>query len=189
VIHAQADAHGNLAFAHEQLGHYEHALDHANQALVGYRRVEIPALEAVTLAMVGWLHACLSRYDEARVRCEAALTLTRQHRHAVGEAITLANLGYIAHHTGDDPLALDYYELSLNQFRNLGHTFVEAEILEHLGDAHAALDHRDDARQAWELASRLYRHQHRTEPADRVDRHLDALARGQSFSEPAGADV
>jgi tetratricopeptide (TPR) repeat protein len=126
------------------------------------------------LNTVGWYSARLGDYDTARVHCEAALALHRQH-HDSGAAGTLDSLGYIAHQTGQHTQALDYYRQALALRREHGNTYQEADTLISLGQTYAALGDDERARAEWRQALRLYQAQQRTADIERVLRQLDEL--------------
>jgi tetratricopeptide (TPR) repeat protein len=112
---------------------------------------------------------------EARASCQEALELFGQKYNRQGQAITLDTLGYIAHHRGEYDEALTYYQKSLELCRDLGATYDEADILEHLGLSLAALERRAEARLVWQQALHLNRTQERIADANRVEQQLAAL--------------
>jgi TolA-binding protein len=57
--------------------------------------------------------------------------------------------------------------------RDLGTTYEEADTLDRLGRAHAALGQHDQARAVWREALELYRRQGRAEESEQVRRLLD----------------
>jgi len=87
----------------------------------------------------------------------------------------LGIFGHIAHHTGHYTAAVKWYQQSHTLLHEVGSTYFEAVALDFLGQAHAALDEPEPAGRSWERALELYRVQHRTAAADRVQRQLAAL--------------
>jgi DNA-binding SARP family transcriptional activator/tetratricopeptide (TPR) repeat protein len=176
---AQALTHRALARAWEQRGEDQQALEHATSALHLFQAFDRPVLEADLLNIVGWLSARLGRYEQARTHCETALTLARRHHYRQGEAATLDSLGYLAHRTGQYAQALDHYHHALTFFRDFGDSYEKANTLDRLGQTHAALGDHDQGRHAWRQALALYRAQHRTSDADRIQQQLDDLRERQ----------
>lgn len=171
----KAQTHLNIALAWEQQGDDAQALAHALHNLRIRKTLDSPPREAEALNAVGWYHARLGRYEQARDYCEQALALCRRHSFREGEAFTLDSLGYAAHHSGQYTQALDHYGQALNLRRALGDRYEEADTLTCLGHAYQALRRPTEARHAWRQALGLYRNQHRTPEAQRVEEHLDAL--------------
>jgi hypothetical protein len=77
-----------------------------------------------------------------------------------------------AHRTSDHDLAQHYYHQALTLLRELGNTYHEAEILEHIGLTQHHLGHLTEAHASWHQARTLYQSQHRTDDADRVSQLL-----------------
>ncbi|HEX6341248.1 AfsR/SARP family transcriptional regulator [Umezawaea sp.] len=173
----QAHTHYDLARARGWQGDDRQALEHARRALDLYRALDQPVDEARTLNVVGWFAARLGDHETAAVHCEAALVLNRRHHDLAGEAATLGNLGYFAHRTGRHEHALDHYRTCLVLLRQTGDAHHEPVCLEWVGQAHAALDRPEQAREAWLEALDLYERQHRTTDAARTRRQLEDLDR------------
>lgn len=81
----------------------------------------------------------------------------------VGETNTLDSLGHLAHHTGHYQQALDYYHQALAMYRQFNDSFFEADTLNRISEAHAALGQHDQAQHARQQALQLYQIQHRTQ--------------------------
>jgi tetratricopeptide (TPR) repeat protein len=87
-------------------------------------------------------------------------------------------LGHIDYHTGKYARAIDNHEQAVCLLRSVGDTSgVLADALDRLGRSHVALDHREQARVAWQAALDTYRLRGLDEGAARVQRKLDDLAR------------
>ncbi|MET9018085.1 BTAD domain-containing putative transcriptional regulator [Streptomyces olivaceoviridis] len=170
----QAQTHLNLALAWEHQGDDARALAHAVQNLRIRKTLRSPPREAEALNAVGWFHARLGRYRQARDYCEQALALCRQHSFLETEAFTLDSLAYTAHHSGQHTLAIDHYNQALTLRRRLGDRYEEANALVCLGQVYSALNRSADARRAWSQALDLYHDQHRTVEARQVQQYLAA---------------
>ncbi|WNV85327.1 tetratricopeptide repeat protein [Umezawaea sp. Da 62-37] len=170
-VENQAHTHRALARAWERLRDDEKALAHAKSALDLYCSARVPRHEADALDLVSRYETRLGRFADAEAHCSDALVLYRSHRNVDGEATTLDSLGYLAHRTGDDRGALEFYRRALDLFhgRNASH---EAQTVERVGDAHARLGEADAADTAWRRALALYDGQQRVEDADRVRARL-----------------
>ncbi|RBO83080.1 tetratricopeptide repeat protein [Nocardia puris] len=92
-----------------------------------------------------------------------------------GETEVLNNLGYLAQLVGNHHTALSYYERSLERYRDLGHTYYEADVLDRVGQTYQALRMVSRARAAWSEALELYQDQHRRVDAERVQQLLADL--------------
>ena len=120
--------------------------------------------------------AQLGQHDDARRSCERAFGLFSQENNRQGQAVTLDHLGYIALHSLDYDEALRCLNASLALCRDLGATYYEADTLEHLGRAHAALRQLSEARHAWQQALQLHRAQTRTVDTLRIEQLLAELS-------------
>ncbi|WP_328500001.1 tetratricopeptide repeat protein [Streptomyces sp. NBC_00457] len=176
----QARIHIALAQGHGRQDHLRAALDHATLAVQLEREADLPAVRAAALNSVGWYSARLGDYDQARVHCAAALPLARRIRHEGVEADILDSLGYIAHHTGHHDEAVDHYRLAVSRYRAIGGDYWAADTLDRLGHSYHALGNPELARITWQEAAAMYRDQHRHQPAERVQRQLDALERTEN---------
>ncbi|MFC6089727.1 ATP-binding protein [Saccharothrix lopnurensis] len=166
-----------LGQAWGERGDDRRALEHARRALDLFRVLDLPVWEAAELNAVGWYSARLGDYGTAREHCRAALAVYRRHHYPAGEAGTLDSLGYVAHLGGCHEEAVGHYLRSLALYREHGDTYTTAVVLEHLGDARAALEQSGSAAAAWREALELYRGQGRDGDAERVRGRLDALDR------------
>jgi DNA-binding SARP family transcriptional activator/tetratricopeptide (TPR) repeat protein len=178
-IPGRAHAHHLIAALWEDWGDDRRALEHATPALHLFQDLDMPVWEAWAHNQVGWHQAQLRHYQQARAHCEAALTLARRHRDRELEATTLDSLGYIAHNTGQQIQALDYYRQALSLLRDLSHDYHEANTLERIGHTHRALGHHDMTHATWRQALELYQAQQRANDASRIQQHLDALRQEQ----------
>lgn len=71
--------------------------------------------------------------------------------------------------------ALDYYHQALTISRDQGHSFVEADVLEHMAHTWVAKHQPDRARASWRQAHELFNAQHRVSDAQLACQQLDEL--------------
>jgi tetratricopeptide (TPR) repeat protein len=177
---SQAGIHHSLGGSWERHGDHRRALDHAQQALLIFQSLDNTIGQARALNGVGWLQAWFGDYTAARANCEAALALYRRHPangRQFGESATLDSLGYIAYRRGDYDEALDHYHQALAICRAQGHSFLEANVLQHIAETHLARHHFDQALDTWKQALDLYDTQHRLSDAQRAANNIAALER------------
>jgi len=151
----EALAHQSLCMVAEQQGRYTAAMGHAQRALRLSRTSDHPAGlagQASALNAVGWCHALLGNYREARSFCQQAMPLIRQAGHRNGEAHTWDSLGYANHQLGDLAQAAACYQHALGIFREVGDRYNEAATLGRLGDTRQAAGSPRRAREAWQQA-------------------------------------
>jgi DNA-binding SARP family transcriptional activator/tetratricopeptide (TPR) repeat protein len=176
-VTVQAQIHHVLGGVWGLHGDDQRALTHASHSLRIFQALDNPTWHSYALNGVGWFHARLGDYSQARAACQAALALHT--RHQVDARATLDTLGYIAYQTHDYQQALDYYQQALTGCRNAGDVNVEGDVLNHIAEVHFAVGQPDTARETWHQALELFRIQHRLADAERVQRQLAALDAGQ----------
>jgi tetratricopeptide (TPR) repeat protein len=123
----------NLAYTHHAFawaltaqGQYRRALEHATHARSLFHILGDSVWEAGALNQMGLCAAQLGQRELGREHCEAALIAHRHHDGHDGVAVTLDNLGYIAHNTGQPAHALDYHQQSLTLHRERDNTYETA---------------------------------------------------------------
>ncbi|MDI1460782.1 tetratricopeptide repeat protein [Catellatospora sp. KI3] len=148
----QAQAHRHIAWLHETRDHHRESLHHAEQALVlsAAARDELGVAEALNL--VGWYHAMLDDTVAAQIYCRRALALHRRLDNPAGEANTWDSLGYALVRANLHRRGISHYQRALRLFRAVGARLDQAEVLDHLGDAHAAVGETANARRSWREA-------------------------------------
>ncbi|MFJ2559736.1 MULTISPECIES: AfsR/SARP family transcriptional regulator [unclassified Streptomyces] len=187
----QARIHDVIAWSWARQGDDREALAHVRHTLRLQRQGADPLAQANALNAVGWYEARLGEYGQALAHCEEGLEIHRRHGFRDGEACTLDSLGFIAHAAGRHDEALAHYERARVLFHDLGNLYEEANTLANLGDVHLALGRTDRARDQWRRAADLFRVQHRTEEAGRLEDKSAATTdrpRGRTPSPPAGPD-
>lgn len=179
---AQAHIEAALSRAWERQGNWQLAYAHSARAVGRFRTLGLLVWEADEYSGLGWCQAHLGRLTEARVACDAALTLQLQHHDRHGEANTTDTLGYIAVQAGDYAQALTHYGRALGLWRDLGHRHGEADSLAGLAVAYAASGAHGAASSVSRQAIELYRAQHRAAEADNLQRQLDFVTHPRGAS-------
>ncbi|MFH8597079.1 ATP-binding protein [Streptomyces rimosus] len=181
---SQAHTHRVLGWSWGQQGRIGPALDHATRSLGLFQTIGDEEWEARGLNQSAWYSAQLGHYEQAAAYGDKALLLHRRHDNGNGEALSLSVHAYLGLCTGRYTDVLENGRRALTLFREIGNTFHEAVLLEGIGQAHAALGQPVQAAEAWQQALELYRTQHRSDEAERLQRRLAELA----GREPAGAN-
>ena len=145
-----------LASLAEYQRQYAEALGHAEHALGLFRDIGDKAGETEMLYAVGWYHALLEDYPQARDLCRQALALNTHHGSHHLEAIIWNSLGYTEIHDGDFGEAATCYEHALRIFRSVGDRWGEAESLTNLGDSRQAVGESLQAQEAWRQALAIF---------------------------------
>ncbi|QUQ68638.1 ATP-binding protein [Kutzneria sp. CA-103260] len=166
--------HYELSAAWARHGDYRRALEHATLALDLVRGTGLDVWEASGHVQVGYCLARLGELDAAHRHYQETLLLDYHDNPVVALDIEL-DLGYIAHHNGQNRHAVQHYRRALALVRPIGHIYAYAKTLHRLGHAQVALGQHDAARAAWEETVMLCRQLGHTEDADHARRHLDEL--------------
>lgn len=167
----------DLANLWEKLGDDRRALEHANAAMIQFRAIDLPVWVAAAMTVACRCESRLGHHDRARELGEAALALFGQVDNPDGIAHALDGLGHIAHQADRHTDAIARYEEALALSREVGHVYLEADVLDHLAVTFTALGWSNRARGAWQKAIERYDAQGRTTDRDRVRRHLEELDR------------
>ncbi len=159
-----AHLHGDLAAVALALGDGSDALclGHAERSLFLYRAAGARDWEAFALNHLGWLHAQYGSPAKAIDLCVQALAGYRELGYAGGEAATLDSLGYAHQRLGRFDEAIEYFQQAISTQGQGGRRgpgsglgselHSRADFHVHLGDAHDAAGHPDEARHAWRKA-------------------------------------
>jgi tetratricopeptide (TPR) repeat protein len=170
-----ARCHYDLCSLRGRLGEDEKALEHAYAALSRFRGLDLPVWVAAATNLASWYESRLGRHERARDLGEVALALFRDVDNRDGIAHALDNLGRLAHQDGRHHDAVAYYEEARTVSLEVGHAYLEADVLDHLATTYADLGLHDQARDAWHDAYTRYRAQHRTAGTERARRRLHEL--------------
>jgi tetratricopeptide (TPR) repeat protein/transcriptional regulator with XRE-family HTH domain len=145
--HGEAIAHYSLAAIAEYQESYARALGHAERAFDLFTAIGDKGGQAVSLGDIGWYHALLGHYGQARTCCRQALAQTEIPR---DKANIWDSLGYTERHLGNFAEAIACCERAISIFREIGEPYHEATVLVHLGDAHDAAGQSARAQAAWQ---------------------------------------
>ncbi|MFD9286464.1 BTAD domain-containing putative transcriptional regulator [Streptomyces mirabilis] len=154
---AGADAYRTLLWIAQQQGDLEGALAAAQQSLALYRSVcsgtEDSAGQlgvAVGLSGVGWIHILLGQYEQALVSCRRALEMYQGLGDDSVAASIYDNIGRALYGLGRNEEAIASFHDALALWRQpTGASWLIADTLMYLGDAHLCLGQPDAARSAW----------------------------------------
>jgi tetratricopeptide (TPR) repeat protein len=136
---AQAHALTGLGIAHGQLGCYQDAVDHLQQALQLFRQIDDLAGQARVLNSFGDVEYRQGHYQPASDHYEQALILFRQTGDPAGEALALSNLGVIKARLGRHGEAAECIHQALALHRKLGNHVSDVSTLNQLGDIETPL--------------------------------------------------
>jgi tetratricopeptide (TPR) repeat protein len=172
------EAHSHRALARASLlhGNYQEALDHACQSLQVYQVFGKRAWEAEALNEVGLCQAYLGDPDQARASCAASLVMAEEQGDREGVGYALDNLAFIALESGQYAEAVSFHERALALWRELDHGYNQADNLDGLAKALAALGEHNKARRVWQQALDLYQAQQRLTDVARIQQQMDNLA-------------
>lgn len=153
---------GNEAFTHldtawtlEQEARYQEAANHARQALELHRRAGNELGQALALNVVAWYRSLLGEHEQALIDCEQAMELNRKCGNISGEAFTWSGMGHAQHHLGRHQEAVICYHNALDLFGKLNDRYMQAQILNHLGDTYHASHDTPAAHDTWHRALRI----------------------------------
>lgn len=144
-----ANTYHGLAFAARHRGRIDVAIQHKEQSEELLRTAGKPEAHAIALNDAGWYHALAGNHEKALAYCHRALDLIDELDYRHGEAVTTNTLGYANHHLGRYDRAATYYERAINASRAAGDREIEAYVLHHIGDNHAATGDQRSAHDAW----------------------------------------
>lgn len=178
----QAHAHLSTSWIHGLRGRFDGALEHACQAMLMYGQAGERCQEAAAMTEVGWYHTNLGNLELGLDYCRRALDA---HRRAGSPQSRLAHawdrLGFAHERLGDNIAATSCYGEALMLFRDLGHTWGQANSLFRLGFNYEAAADLAAARLAWQQALDLLGDMHHP-AASRARARLGVLVAASSTS-------
>jgi tetratricopeptide (TPR) repeat protein len=130
---AEATALTSLAVVDRQLGRYESAIDHLQQAVNLFRQTGDRTGETRALTDLGIVELLLGRYEQATGHLQQALALCQQAGDRAAEAWVLDNLGFVNFRQGRYEQATGHLQQALALFRETGERAGEAHALADLG--------------------------------------------------------
>jgi tetratricopeptide (TPR) repeat protein len=104
---------------------------------------------------LGWRHLTLGNYEQGLAACTQALGLIPNADDSVWRTVqgaTLDGIGYAHHHLGHYRDAISSYREALGICQGIGEAWLQAAILDHLGDAYLGAADPTAARDAWKEA-------------------------------------
>ncbi|WP_433169388.1 BTAD domain-containing putative transcriptional regulator [Kribbella sp. CA-247076] len=143
---------GNLAIAHDKLGHADQAIDLMHRSIAIKRRIGDEAGEARTFANLAHCYYACGRLDEAAAAAGEAIRYYRRNHSRRGEGPVLDTLGCIERARGRYDEALSCQLESLRLHRDLGYPWGEAVVLKNLGHTYQAAGRPAEAADAWRRA-------------------------------------
>lgn len=135
----RAHALTNVGTAHLQLGRYDEATTHLEQALELFTRSGDRVGQARVLGNLGLVAERLGRYEPATCHLQRVLSLFRVVGDRTGEAHSLTNLGVVEERRGRLEQALEHHEQALELFRLSDDLVGEAHARTNLADVHTRL--------------------------------------------------
>lgn len=158
-VKASAETYRALAWAVEQRGDVEAALEAAAQSLALFRvcagqggagGTRSRTAVASALNAVGWYQGLLGRHQQALDHCRQALTLSLELGDDINAAHTWDSIGHAHHHLGQYAEAATAFRHALDLYRQQGDLpWFIAGTLTRLGDTHRAAGTAAAARAAW----------------------------------------
>jgi tetratricopeptide (TPR) repeat protein/transcriptional regulator with XRE-family HTH domain len=138
-LRAQAISGRNLALAHQSLGEYAVAAEHATAALAVARESGWQEAEGAVLGVLGYVCTEMGQLIQATEHHRQSLALYRRSGSHAGQAVAFGNLGDVHREMGMPQQAADYLEQSLALYREVGSSSGQATALLAIGEAHRDL--------------------------------------------------
>lgn len=150
----QADTHIDLARVRVQQGPgaLPEMLPLVRRAHTLYQSFGHRLGEAQALTAIGWSHARLGDHAQALACCRQALPLLDEFDDLEGQTYAWDTIAYAHHHLGNYSQAVTSYQRALALCRGFADRYLEADILNRLGDTHQAAYEPDAAHDAWQYA-------------------------------------
>ncbi|MFD0304076.1 BTAD domain-containing putative transcriptional regulator [Streptomyces sp. NPDC127119] len=153
-----AESYRTLAWAMEQSGGLDAALEASRRSLELFRACENQATDGIRLRTsiasalnaVGWHHVLLGQHRQALDHCREALSMCLALGDHLNAAHTWDSMGHAHHHLGQYADAVTAFEHALDLYRRQGDLpWFIAGTLTRLGDTHRGAGDPDAARAAW----------------------------------------
>jgi DNA-binding SARP family transcriptional activator/tetratricopeptide (TPR) repeat protein len=133
-LNLQAFTHLQLGSVDDRRGRPAQAIRHAREALGLYQQTGNHPGQAQALNSLGWAHTCLGEHQQALTFCLRALPWLQDAGDRDSEAGTWDSIGCAHHHLGHYQQAVTSYQTALELARTIGDSYLQAEVLTHLGD-------------------------------------------------------
>ena len=146
----------SVATLYNRLGDYEQALHIYQKALEIQRKENMQREVLVTTYSIGSALEHLQRWDEARVRFEAALQLGEQLKYPRAQAYALRGLAAVSTATGNQQAALDILDRASKVIHDVPDVRLNAQIQLARGTALLQLQHTGESIIALEDAKRVF---------------------------------
>jgi DNA-binding SARP family transcriptional activator/tetratricopeptide (TPR) repeat protein len=154
---AQALVHRSLGHASTQVGSYQDAVHHYEQALDFYRQLGDREGQARVLLGLGFIHDRQGQYRDALAHCLQALDVYKTLGDRARQASILNNIGWCHVRLGSYQDALAYCQQALNLHQEIGYQHGEANAWDTLGCAHDHLGQHSEAIICYQEALALLR--------------------------------
>jgi tetratricopeptide (TPR) repeat protein len=146
-----------LSQIHRCRAEYDDAANCLRQGVEVCRATGYPRFEANLLDNLGSVYQQLGRFPEAVAHHRQGLRIRREQGSRLGVAASLENLGWAYVRAEQPELAIAVFEEGHDIAGQIRHTYKQASILWGLATALRRLGRRDEARQAWREAVRVFR--------------------------------
>jgi tetratricopeptide (TPR) repeat protein len=143
------NVHLGLGFLANRAGDHEGALAAARSALELFRSAGHRGGEAISLGNISWSLTELSRYEQAETFAAAALAVHEELGDPRGRAMAFSTIGTSLDRQGRHDDAMTAYRTGLALARQAADTYIQADLLNRIGDLRAAAGDRAGARDAW----------------------------------------
>jgi len=151
----QGFVHRGLARVSARQAVPRRALDEDRRALALFDAEDHQYGRGQVLNALGWHHAHLDECAEAVRCCAQAIAIQRRIGDTRGEGLTWDTLGYAWHRRHSHRQAVHGFRRAARLLCAQSDHYLEAMVVDHLGDAYAALGQHGAAHTAWTSAARL----------------------------------
>lgn len=138
------------------MGDYDTALQHANEALAAHRALDDSRAEAETLDIIGVLLWSTAHFREALAHHQEARTLSRSVHDRRIEADALGHIGLSYWHLGRYDESISHFREALQMFRDIGDRHGEAITLNNIGDVQQSRGYHRDAAELYQRSLNIF---------------------------------